>query len=86
MKKKLWFKAKNYGWGWTPISWQGWAVTIVCTFLIGYSIARESVLSDTPSAALVGFSPQVIILIAILLFVCYKKGEKPSWRWGNKKK
>jgi len=23
---KLWFKAKRYGWGWTPACWQGWLV------------------------------------------------------------
>ena len=21
---KFWFEKKKYGWGWTPISWEGW--------------------------------------------------------------
>ena len=29
-EKKLWFKAKRFGYGWTPIVWQGWAFLIVC--------------------------------------------------------
>ena len=32
--KQLWFRAKSYGWGWTPITWQGWAVLLGC-LLIG---------------------------------------------------
>lgn len=23
-----WFRAKLYGFGWTPAKWQGWAVTV----------------------------------------------------------
>ncbi len=23
---KYWFKAKNYGWGWYPATWQGWLI------------------------------------------------------------
>lgn len=85
MSNKVWFRAKTYGWGWTPVTWQGWIVTIIFAVLIGFSIARNST-GYTASQAILGFSPQVILLIAALLCICYKKGEKPSWRWGNKKK
>lgn len=30
MKQKdsrLWFKAKRFGWGWVPVTWEGWALT-----------------------------------------------------------
>ena len=23
---KYWFKAKTYGYGWTPATWQGWGI------------------------------------------------------------
>jgi len=26
--KPLWFKAKQYGWGWYPARWQGWLIVI----------------------------------------------------------
>ncbi len=26
---KFWFKSKKYGWGITPISWEGWLITIM---------------------------------------------------------
>lgn len=25
----MWFRAKRYGWGWRPVTWQGWAVVAV---------------------------------------------------------
>ena len=34
-----WFKRKIYGWGWTPVKWQGWVtilvfvVLMICDFL-----------------------------------------------------
>ncbi len=28
MTDRPWFKRKTYGWGWTPVSWQGWLVTL----------------------------------------------------------
>jgi hypothetical protein len=27
-----WFRRKRLGWGWTPSSWQGWAVTLLVGF------------------------------------------------------
>ena len=32
--KKLWFRAKRYGWGWYPCSWQGWAVLAMYVFAL----------------------------------------------------
>ena len=51
MSKKYWFKAKQYGWGWSPSSWQGWAV--ICLYIsinlyLFYSIYSSShSVSDT---------------------------------------
>ncbi len=28
-KRKLWFKRRRYGLGWTPVTWQGWTVVVV---------------------------------------------------------
>jgi len=82
MKKKLWFKSKTYGYGWTPVAWQGWVITAVFTVLI---LAIAFRLDETASFQDVLL--QVIIPIAILTagvsFICYKTGEKPKWRWGR---
>jgi len=80
--KKLWFKAKCYGWGWYPCSWQG-ALTIVLFLMVAVpvlSFALEDVNQLDTTLGLLSF----LVLLAILLRICYVKGEKPCWRWGKK--
>ncbi len=79
----LWFKAKLYGWGWNPVTWQGWLVTILYSFcMVGYftyvDYNTASVL-DT----FVQFVVPFVVGTGALLFVCYKKGERSRWRWGQ---
>lgn len=78
--KKFWFPAKKYGWGWgVPIVWQGWAVLAI--FLILLVIGAFQFL---PNANPVVFIVYSILLCAILMAVCWLKGEPPRWRWGQK--
>ena len=72
--KKLWFKAKKYGWGWYPVTWQGWAV------LLGY-VAVNFLLA----MSFILLIPGVIISTSLLIYICWRTGERPSWRWGDKK-
>jgi hypothetical protein len=83
--KKLWFRAKSYGWGWTPSSWQGWLVLILYCFFVTY----DFIFTDVPSAVsaqeiLLNFFPRFAGLTFLLIWICYKKGERPRWRWGVK--
>lgn len=77
--KKIWFKRKTYGFGWTPVSWQGWV------FLLVWVAVFLSLLSkiDHEAGKNILF---VVIMMAILLYVSYKKGESPRWQWGKRNK
>ncbi len=82
--EKLWFKAKEYGWGWVPVTWQGWAVTVgyvVLAVLFGFTIDENS----PPQEIVFTFIFPVAMLTALLIRIAYVKGEKPGWRWGSKK-
>ncbi|MBI1866538.1 MAG: hypothetical protein HY005_01620 [Candidatus Staskawiczbacteria bacterium] len=81
-----WFKRKLYGWGWTPAKWQGWIILIVfIIFIVLNAIAIDS--NPEPDAdQLTWFFAKTILSVAILIFICYKKGEKPKWQWGMPKK
>ncbi len=81
--KKLWFKRKTYGWGWTPVSWQGWVVLAIYIFImVGFSYVNQTEFPD--GNLFIGFVFPFIIFTPILIFICYKKGESPKWQWGNK--
>ncbi len=79
---KLWFRAKQYGWGWYPCSWEGWVVTGVFAVLIVILATRVQEYMATKDGMLLFFSA-LFSLIGLLMIVAYKKGERPRWRWGK---
>lgn len=85
MKNKLWFRRKTYGWGWTPITWQGWLVTlivVVIPILIKYT-TKMMELSRTSQYFYTWAS--VPVLVMGLTLICFRYGEKPRWQWGVKR-
>jgi uncharacterized membrane protein YhaH (DUF805 family) len=76
--KPYWFPAKRYGWGWgPPRTWQGWVVLVVWLGII---------ISASPWIALKStmlFFVFIILMSAVLISICYLKGEPPRWRWGR---
>lgn len=85
MNKKLWFKAKNYGWGWRPVTWQGWLIVGAYSFIIAFFFAKIAKNSNSTGDILMKTTFPFIFITGLLFWICYKTGEKPSWRWGNKK-
>jgi uncharacterized membrane protein YhaH (DUF805 family) len=79
--QNYWFKAKLYGWGWYPATWQGWlvlAIYITIVFLATLTIDNRAPVDK----AVLTFILPVILLTAVLIYICYKTGEKPRWQWG----
>jgi hypothetical protein len=79
--KTVWFPAKKYGWGWGfPCAWQGWVVMLAYIGLISAgSFAYDP--ASPPWIWVVG----LVGLTLVLFLICWWKGEKPSWRWGDPK-
>ncbi len=84
MDNNLWFRNKKYGWGWTPCSWQGWAVLAMYFFAVITNIISINNRAFSNSDFLTQFFPQIYIMTVFLLIICYAKGEKPRWQWGDK--
>lgn len=77
--KRIWFRAARYGWGWgLPVSWQGWGVLITYLLLTGLGVYFL-----IPGDEFTFYLLQVA-LTAVLVTVCWIKGETPRWRWGKK--
>lgn len=77
--KKLWFKVKQYGWGWYPSTWQGWTVMLVYLIAVIHLIIKI----NSQQILLPDFLARLFIISAILLVVCFLTGEKLKWRWGK---
>jgi len=77
---KYWFPAKRYGWGWgLPTAWQGWVVLLAYLALVlgGIPFIRLG-------AGSVGYIVYVAVLTVALVGVCWRTGEPPRWRWGER--
>ena len=88
MEQKLWFKRKTYGWGWVPVTWQGWAVTIGYVVIVLFLVLnREESIPGNPDSGsnFLVLGLPIVLLTALLIFIAYKKGEKPRWQWGKEK-
>ena len=86
--KKLWFKAKRFGWGWYPVTWEGVLVTLAYVvgliFIASHAVVITETVTGTTKTFLWNYIPAVVGLSAIMIWICYKTGEKPKWRWGEK--
>lgn len=74
----LWFRRKKYGWGWTPSTWQGWAVLAAYLVLLIGVFRTVDGRSHSGSDTLYGISIPFVVLTAMLIAICYARGEKPK--------
>jgi hypothetical protein len=85
MTARFWFKPKQYGYGATPVTWEGWALTLLIVVLIaaasGYLFG-----GGAPGAmAIVIWALVVAAIIAGSVQVVRSKTEGSwGWRWGDR--
>ena len=82
-EKSLWFKRRRYGYGWTPVRWQGWFFVIL---FLGLIAAATVVFIMTPysNESLWIYLDIVISFIILLIIIAFFTGPTPRWRWGKK--
>lgn len=80
-----WFKRKLYGWGWTPVTYEGWFVTltvVAAIVFLGFRIEESASGAEVVRELVL----PTVALVLLLLLICYKTGESPKWTWGIKSK
>lgn len=86
----LWFKKRWYGWGWTPVKWQGWALVLLFLIIaIVDALYLECRIAQYPEAVaenMIIFFGVLITAFVLFMWLSYKKGEKPGWSWGDPRK
>jgi hypothetical protein len=75
--EQAWFPTKTHGWGWgLPRRWQGWIVVAGFFLLLG---TATLLLPRHP----LWFIIVVNVGAGALIGLCWWKGERPRWRWGD---
>jgi hypothetical protein len=78
---RYWFRQKKFGYGATPNSWQGWAVTVAsCLAVFGVILSGPMIRDNLLRGIWIGLG----LLVTVLVTVCitYRKTEG-GWRWRN---
>jgi hypothetical protein len=84
MDGEFWFSPKTFGYGATPVTWEGWAVlaayfVIVAAIAILFAVRRER-----SFAAWASWVVAMVVATSALTFVSwYKTDGSWHWRWGN---
>ena len=68
--KHPWFGPKRIGWGWRPVSWQGWAITAGSVAVV---VVATMAFGDTPMTVYIAVGS-----IVALVLVCSLTGTRPG--------
>lgn len=72
---KYWFKPKSFGYGATPITWEGWTVVII---FVEYLFSLSKLLNESKITSYV----IRLILGVIVIIIISKKKTEGDWKWG----
>ncbi|MDH5533226.1 MAG: hypothetical protein OEX81_02235 [Candidatus Pacebacteria bacterium] len=84
-RNKYWFKSKRFGWGFVPISWEGWLSVALLLGLI-YLVAYLNGIFEEPvtTKQILSYLFDVFLIILISLPYHQKRSrDKIRWRWGK---
>jgi hypothetical protein len=86
--KEYWFVPKSYGYGLTPIAWQGWVATGGLVLVnLGFAYANNLFTNNITPQGTVKFVLELILSSAIFLLFAEKKTKgEIKWCWGRKDK
>jgi hypothetical protein len=81
-----WFKPKRYGYGATPVTWEGWTTALAAAVVVAGSIVAMNLLVNKSNVeAWLGWA--VLIAIGTLWFVRFSRRRTDGewrWRWGDR--
>ena len=78
---RYWFRQKKFGYGATPNTWQGWALTIASALAVfGVILAGPMIQDNVLRAAWIGLGLTVTVVPTVA--ITYIKTEG-GWRWRN---
>jgi len=83
--EKPWFKNKRFGWGWHPITLEGFLLTMAFSALyvlgIGLYVKVLIISENKFLIATIILILYLILITKLIIFICTKKGGKPRWNW-----
>lgn len=83
--EKYTMKRKRYGWGWIPVTWQGWVFIFA---QVGIIVIAATLLPHKPAHPstdqLLRFFGIFGLAFLNLIIFSLETSPRPKWRWGKK--
>ncbi len=83
-----WFRPKRYGYGATPVTWEGWAVTLVVAVILAGSIVAMNLLVERSN--LIAWLAWAAVIAGMTIWFARLSRRRTDgewkWRWGADKK
>jgi hypothetical protein len=80
-----WFKPKRYGYGATPVTWQGWAVVgVAVAAIVADALLVRPHRAANPWTWVAFFAIEAAILVALWIVSRRKTEGGFRWRWGDR--
>ena len=78
---RYWFRPRRYGYGATPVTWEGWALTVAVAAIVAISVVAMNLLADRANFA-VWIAWATIIAAVVVSFVRISRQRTDGeWRW-----
>ena len=84
---KYWFKPKSYGYGYYPITWEGWITVLLIISILSISAYVNNFFDSTDPNTQQGFRYLLditIFMFAINPIMLKRTEEEVTWKWGKK--
>jgi hypothetical protein len=83
---QYWFKPKRYGYGATPITWEGWAMTLgVVAVIVGSIVAMNLLVDKSNAVAWLLWATFIAAMTWLLVHVSRQRTDGEwRWRWGSR--
>jgi hypothetical protein len=82
--RKPWFRPKLYGYGFTPVSWEGWLTVAVFTAALVAAVGLIPRLIHDPLLGATAAAGAACLLTAVLFSVSLPRTDgELRWRWGR---
>jgi hypothetical protein len=79
-----WFRPKRYGYGATPVTWQGWALTFAAVAVIVVATLTVMTHSALDSVFWLAVAIDFVVIFALIEIGRRKTDGEWRWRWGDR--